>query len=135
MNIKKGYYYVFYKFYKFGEWSPSDFPSDFTATFAITVLEVLFLGTLKFYYIEFVDRNDPFVLISFQTIVPLVIVVLVNYFAFINNDRWKKYVTEFDQWPRNKNLIGTYVVIGILVFIIVNLIIAINIMGQVTGIH
>ena len=135
MNIKKAYYYLFYKLYKFGEASPSSFPSDFTATFAIVVFEVLFFIALKFYYIEFIDRGNTFVFVSFQTLGPLGAVLLVNYFAFINNDRWKEYVNEFDQWPRNRNIIGTWIVIGIIAFIIVNLVVAFNTMGQITGIH
>lgn len=135
MTIKKAYYYLFYKLYKFGESSPSSFPSNFTATFAIAVFEVLFLITLKFYYIEFIDQSNSFVFLSVETLVPLITVFLVNYFAFLNNDRWKEYVNEFDQWPRNRNIIGTWIVIGIIAFIIVNLAVAFHIMGEITGIH
>jgi len=135
MNIKKAYYYLFYKFYKFGERSPSSLPSDYTAILAISVLEVLFLGALKFYYIEFIDQNNSFEFFSFQTLVPLIAVLLLNYFAFFKNDRWKEYVNEFNQWPRKRNIIGTWIVIGIVVFIIVNMVVAIHIMGQITGIN
>lgn len=134
INIKRGYYYIFYKFYKFGELSPSSFPSDFTATFAIAVLEVLFLIALKFYYIEFIDLRNTFVFASFQTIFPLVLVFLINYFAFLNNDKWKVYVNEFNQWPKERNLIGTWIVAGIVIFIIVNLFVAFSIMSKITGI-
>jgi purine-cytosine permease-like protein len=133
MKIKRAYYYLFYKFYKFGEWSPSVFPSDFTATFAIACLEVLFLMSLKFYYIEFIDRNDTFTFFSFQTLTPLLAVLLINYFAFINNSNWKKYIREFDRLPKNINLIGTWVVIGMASFVIGSLALAFYIMGQITG--
>ncbi len=135
MIIKKAYYYLFYKFYKFGEWSPSVFPSDFTATFAIACLEVLFLISLKFYYIEFFDRNDTFTFVSFQTIISLVTVFLINYFAFLNNKSWKTYVHEFDKLPESKNLIGTWIVIGLVAFVIGNLALAFHIMGKITGIE
>ncbi len=132
--MKKAYYYLFYKFYKFGEWSPSEFPSDFTATFAIACLEVLFLISLKFYYIEFIDHKDTFIFVSFQTLIPLATVFLVNYFAFINNTNWKKYVQEFDHLPKYKNLIGSWLVICIVAFIIGNVAYAFHIMGEITGI-
>ncbi len=135
MNVKKAYYYLFYKLYKFGEWSPSIFQSDFTATFAIVCLEVLFLGSLKFYYFNFVDHNDTFVLISFQTIIPLTAIILINYFAFINDNTWKKYVKEFDRLPKKKNLIGTWLIIGIILFVIVNFALAVHIMGRINGIE
>lgn len=135
MNIKKAYYYFFYKFYKFGEWSPSTLPSNYTAAVAIGVLEVFFWLALKFYYIEFVDPNSPFQLLALQTLIPLATIITVNCTAFLYTEGWKKYVSEFDQWPRSKNIIGTWVVTGIVAFIIANVIVAIHIMAQITGIH
>lgn len=135
MSIKKAYYYFFYKFYKFGERSPSTLPSNYTAAVAISVLEVLFWGALEFYYIEFVDPNSPFQLLALQTLIPLGIIFVVNSTAFLFTGGWKKYVGEFDQWPRSKNITGTWVVVGIVLFIIVNIIVAVNIMSQVRGRH
>lgn len=135
VSIKRGYYYLFYKFYKFGEASPSIFPSDFTATFAILSLELLFFISLKFYYIEFIDQSDEFELVSFQTFFALGFVVLVNYYAFIDKPRWKKYVNEFDQWPQRKNILGTWIVLGIVVFVICSLAFSFYMMGQITGIN
>ncbi|KIA92748.1 hypothetical protein OC25_15240 [Pedobacter kyungheensis] len=135
MKIKKAYYYLFYKFYKFGEWSPSVLPSDFTATFAIACLEILLLISLKFYYIEFFDRNDTFVFSSLQTLIPLSGVVIVNYYAFLNNKSWKTYVQKFDKWPEHKNLIGTWAVILFVAFVFGNLALAFHIMGKITGIE
>lgn len=135
MNIKKGYYYLFYKFYKFSEASPSLFPSDFVATLIIASLEVLLLISLKFYYIEFFDPNDTFTFTSFETLVPLSIVFLVNYFAFLNNDNWKSYIDKFDKLPKKKNLIGTWIAVAIVVLSIGSLALAFHIMGQITGIN
>jgi hypothetical protein len=134
MKIKSAYYYLFYKFYKFGEWSPSIFPSDFTATFAIACLEVMFLISIKFYYIEFFNRRSTFTFSSVQTLIPLIAVFLINYFAFLNDKSWKTYVKKFDKLPKNKDLMGTCLVILIVAFVIGNLALAFHIMGQVTGI-
>lgn len=131
MNIKKGYYYLFYKFYKFGEASPSIFPSDFTAAFAISSLEMLFLGSLEFYSTNFWGRNGDLKLASFHVIIPVASVVLINYFAFINNTKWKKYVRDFDKLPAKKNTIGTWIVIGVIAFVLVNLAFSIHLMNQI----
>ena len=135
MSIKKAYYYFFYKFYKFGERSLSTLPSNYTAAVAIGVLEVLFWLALKFFYIEFVDQNNSYQLLALQTLIPLGIIITVNCTAFLFTAGWKKYVSEFDQWPRSKNIIGTWVVAGIVLFIIVNIIVAVNVMSQVGGMH
>jgi len=131
--MKGAYYYLFYKLYKFGEWSPSSFPGDFTATFTIAVFETMFLACLKFYYIEFVNHNDVFSLTSFQTIVSLLAIFLINYFAFLRDAKWKDYVKSFDKLPKYKNIIGTWVVIGTLAFIIINVAISFHLMGQIAA--
>lgn len=135
MKIKDAYYYLFYKFYKFGEWSPSTLPSDFTAAFAISGLEIMLLISLKFYYIEFWDWNDTFTFGSIQTIIPLAGVILIKYFAFIKDDKWKTYVKKFDKLSETRNLIGTWIVIGVIAFVIGNLALAFHIMGKMTGIE
>ena len=131
----RAYYYLFYKLYKFGEWSPSSYPSDFTATYAIVVFETMLFGVLKFYYIEFLDKSAVFTFVSASTLIPLILIFLINYFAFLRNDNWQGYVSDFEKLPKRKNIIGTWIVIAILLSIILNVVLAFNIMGQITSIH
>ncbi|MGF7079536.1 hypothetical protein ABIB50_001879 [Mucilaginibacter sp. UYCu711] len=134
MTIKKAYYYLFYKYYKFGELSYSSFPSDFTATASIVFLEVLFLSSLRVYYFDFIDRSCDFEFGSYVTLIPLFIVFLINYMAFLANDNWKNYVHEFDQLPKRKNARGTLIVIIITLLIVINLALSFHIMGKITGV-
>ena len=134
MSIKRKYYYLFYKLYKFGEASPSIFPSDFTATCTICILEVLILGSLSFYATPFFGRGN-LKFISFQVLTPILVIVLVNYFAFIHNTVWKKYVKEFDRLPPKKNAEGTWIVLGVIVLIIVNFAFSGHIMSQIPITH
>ncbi len=89
--IKKAYFYLFYKIYHFGAKS-GPFPNDFSSAAVICMLEVMILATLKFYYIGFIDRHDTLELYSFQTIVSLLTIFFINYFAFID----KKYTGYMD---------------------------------------
>lgn len=129
MNIKEVYFYLFYKFYKFGEWSPSVFPSDWTAALAIDILELLLIASLKFYYIEYVDPSNE--LTPIQVIIVAIVVFVLNSIIFTMNDKWKSYVKKFDKLPRYKNIIGTWVVILIVAFILINVAISFNTMGQI----
>ena len=131
MIIKKAYFYLFYKFYKFGEWSPSVFPSDWTAAMAIAILEMLFIASLKFYYIEYIDPKNE--LTPLQVIVVGIVVFLVNTIAFVIKDNWKHYIKDFDKLPRYKNIIGTWVVILIVVFILVNAGISFKTMSEIAA--
>lgn len=131
MIIKKAYFYLFYKFYKFGEWSPSVFPSDWTATVAMGMLEMVFIASLKFYYIEYINPKNE--LTPLQVIVSGIVVFLGNAIAFIINDNWKHYIKEFDKLPRYKNIIGTWVVIIIVAFILVNAAISFKVMSDIAA--
>ena len=131
MIIKKAYFYLFYKFYKFGEWSPSVFPSDWTATLAIGILELLFIAALKFYYIEYINPKNE--LTPLQVVVAGILVFLINTIAFLINDKWKHYIKEFDKLPRYKNIIGTWVVIIIVAFILVNVSISFKAMSEIAA--
>jgi len=128
---KESYYYLFYKLYKFGEWSPSVFPSDWTATLAIGLLEIFSLSSLKFYYIEYVNQSSE--LTPIQVITAIILVFVINTIAFLINDKWKHYIKEFDKLPRNKNIIGTWVVIIVVAFILVNTAISFSMMGQIAA--
>ncbi|QKJ31280.1 hypothetical protein HQ865_16445 [Mucilaginibacter mali] len=131
MNLKKAYYYLFYKFYKFGEASPSLFPNDLTAAFAIDWLEALLLASIGFYLMPLTGRNGHLSVFSFQVLLPLLVIFLINHFAFIHDKRWKKYIDEFDRFPQKKNNKGTWFVIGIIAFIIINFGFSVYVMKQV----
>jgi len=130
----KAYYYLFYKFYRIGELSPSSFPSDFTSTFAITVLETILIFSLNFFYIDFVNK-DYVLTFNLQTIAPLVVVFIVNYLAFIRSDKWKDYNKEFEQLPTDVNNRGTAIVMGVVLVIITSMWYSIHVMSVITGIH
>lgn len=132
MNLQKGYYYVFYKFYKFAKESHSVFPSDFVATLFITILEVLSLFSLKIYY-KYFHRDDTLTFLSFEVVVPLVVIFLINHFAFISNNKWKKYVLEFDKLSKNQNLQGSRIVGAVIILIIVNLGYSLYLIGIING--
>jgi len=131
MMIKKAYFYLFYKFYKFTDWAHTMFPHDMAATAAIAMLEVLFILSLKFYYIEYINPKNE--LTPLQMILAGIVIVAINSFAFIMNDNWKHYFKEFDKLPRYKNIIGTWVVILIVVFILVSAGISFKTMSEIAA--
>jgi hypothetical protein len=131
MMIKKAYFYLFYKFYRFTDWAHTVFPHDMAATAAIAILEMVFIVSLKFYYIEYINPKNE--LTPLQMIVLGIVVFLVNTIAFIMNDNWKHYFKEFDKLPRYKNIIGTWVVILIVAFILVSAGISFKAMSEIAA--
>ena len=127
--MKKAYYYLFYKFYRMSEAAPSRWLSDWKAGICIIALELWSVYSLVNYYNIFINRC--FALNKTYVIITVLIICSINYFAFVHTDVWKEYVKEFDQLPKKKNRIGSWVVFGVVLFVIVNLIFSFYLMSQI----
>ena len=121
MAIKKAYYYLFYKLYKFSEAAPSRWLSDWKAEFVIDILMLSLFSSLIPYYRVF--RNpDSRVGDGNLLFYILLIISVTNYFIFHNKNQWKEIVNEFDKSPIKKNKIGGWVVFGVILLFVANFI-------------
>lgn len=128
-KLKRGYYYLFYKFYKFSEAAPSRWMSDWKAGMVIGVLEIWSIFSIINYYTFFI--NNEFYLTRNYYIIIGSIIFILNYFAFIHTNVWKDYVKEFDRLPKLVNRKGSWLVFGIVLFVITNLIFSFYLMFQI----
>ncbi|MFL9485545.1 hypothetical protein ACI6Q2_22380 [Chitinophagaceae bacterium LWZ2-11] len=122
--MAKAYNYLFYKFYKIFEASPSRWWSEWKAMVVIFVLELWMLLSLTIYYAiikhqDLFSGEKPLFLTVVITIIGL---TLINYFIFIHEDKWKNCVKEFDCWPTRKNRIGSLIVLLFVLLVAANLI-------------
>lgn len=129
------YRYLFYKLYKFYEGTPfwsAKWWSDWKASFSLLVLEIWSLVSIVVYY-EVITKKTllPEQVLNKVAIGVVVLLAIVKYFAFEHKGRWKRYVAEFSQWPKNKNRIGTLIVWLIVLFILGNLIFSFYLMSQI----
>lgn len=130
--LKRAYYYFFYKLYKFWEnVSDPKFWSDWKAGVVIIALEIFLLASIFIYYKVFFNRNIHLSESNWDIIIPMLVVVIPNYFAFVHTDRWKDYIKEFDELPKRSNKIGSWIVFSIVLLVIVNLIFSIYLMSQI----
>jgi hypothetical protein len=132
MTLRKAYYYLFYKLYKFSEAAPSRWWSEWKASLSLMVLEIWILISVMVYYKVFTKKD--LIADSSLTAVGITVVislVIIKYFAFDHHDRWKDYVKEFDKWSIRKNRIGTLVVWMIILFTLGNLIFSFYLMSQI----
>lgn len=122
MLVKKAYQYLFYKFYKMSDAAPSKWWSEGKASMAIGVLEIWTIISILIYYKVLIDPSSNimgtitiwFVIITFVTI--------TDYFIFHYKNRWKSIISEFDNLPKKKNTLGSWIVFGIVLIIIGNFI-------------
>jgi hypothetical protein len=113
------------------EAAPSRWWSEWKASLALDALIGFFIFSLFIYYAVFID---PFTNIGGKTetiIVMGVLILLPNYFIFHHRDQWKEIVVEFDKMPKKKNRIGSWIVFGIFLFVISNLIFSFYLMSRI----
>lgn len=132
-SIKRAYYYLFYKLYKFSEAAPSRWLSAFKAGAVVVVLEVCLFLSMMNYYNVFINRN--FELNETYAIIIVLIIASFNYYTFAHTDAWKKYAKQFNQLPKRTNFIGSMIVFSIVLVVIANLIISFYLMSQVDWIN
>lgn len=133
--IKKSYYYFFYKIYRSIEYtselSGGKFLTLFKAGAVMIALEIWILISLSAYYAIY---TKTFIELSISmpiAYIPLIIIIAFNYLTFDYKDNWKKYNGEFANYSKRKNRIGGWIVFGIILLIISNLIYAFYLMGEV----
>lgn len=132
MNIKQAYYYFFYKLYRFWNKASNPFLSNnFRAEVTIIALEVWLLLSIGIYYVVATKTVVELTLFNPIVIIPFLVIILINYYAFINTNAWKGYALEFDQLSKKKNMIGDWIVFGIVLFIIANLVFSFYLMSQI----
>lgn len=112
--IKQGYYYLFYKLYKFWDYiSVPKFWSDVKASLSIDLL-VLFTIASIFFYLSFENKT------LFLTC--LILMLFISNYFLLKDVVWKDYSDYFDKLPKSKNRNATIIVWSIIVLIIINFI-------------
>lgn len=102
-KIKRGYTYIFYKFYSSLEkYSGPPFGSEWKASSMLSILLTILIYSLLILYMIFIDRHseiggNPYIMVS--TIVGLNI---MNYIIFLRCDQWKIIVKRFDKLSPKK---------------------------------
>lgn len=120
------YHYFFYKIYKSIEYtselSGGKFLSAFKASLVMITLEIWILLSLGIYY-TIITKIKIELSISMPIIyIPLIIIISIDYFIFHNKNQWKNIILKFDKLTKKRNIIGGWIVCGVVVLIITNLI-------------
>ncbi|WP_426479370.1 hypothetical protein ACP3T3_07955 [Chryseobacterium sp. CBSDS_008] len=123
-KIKKAYYYFFYKIYKSIEYTSEmvggAFWTDFKTGIVIGTLEIWLLASGLIYYSIIKNIKLNLTITNPIVLIPIVLLFILNYFAFIRTDVWQKYNAEFDKLPKDKNKKGAIIVWAIIAFITIN---------------
>jgi len=130
--MKRAYYYIFYKLYRYYEKGPSVWMSDWKAVLTLDILASSVFLSLFNYYAIYLNRNFRFddnrgiiILTLFLT------TFLPNHFIFQYKDRWKKILQGFQFIDKMKNRILGLVVIVMIILIFANLSFSYYLMSKV----
>lgn len=120
-KIKRAYYFLFYKLYKFWDYiSYPKFATGWKAGLSIIVLQIwIYFSIINFY--SFLN-NTKIYLNFFNSLIifPFILILAVDYISFIHYDYvWKKYNEEFENMSKVKNLVGGIIVWSIIISIII----------------
>jgi hypothetical protein len=133
--IVKSYYYFFYKIFRSIEYTSrltgGEFFTFHKAGLVMLALETWLLFSLGAYYKIYTQTS---IQLSFSMpiiYIPAIILFAFNYFSLDYKSKWKKYNSEFDNYSKKKNRIGGFIVYGIIVLIISNLIYSFYLMSLV----
>jgi hypothetical protein len=125
MSIKKLYYYFFYKIYKAIQYTSApfgEFLTNFKAGLVMIALEIWSVFFIGIYYSLITDTKIELFISMPIIYIPLITIIGFNYYSLNYLTIWKSYYKEFEQLPKRKNIMGSWVVFGIVLFIIANLI-------------
>jgi hypothetical protein len=121
-QIRKAYHYLFYKLYK---WIGEDnLWGDWKAELSIDILSIFIGISFLTYYTIYFDRyfrigDGKFFLIGY-----VLFIAIPNYFIFHHNNQWIDIVKEFDKLPKLRNKIGGWLIFGVVLLIIANMVFA-----------
>ncbi|MCL8537387.1 hypothetical protein M9991_11000 [Chryseobacterium gallinarum] len=120
-NIKSVYYYFFYKLYNHYENNSTPWLSGFKANISLGALEIWLILSISNYFVLITGKStDDLTIWQPSIFIPLVLLFLLHYFAFINTDIWKEYNKEFSLLPKEKNRKNGIITWSIIILIILN---------------
>jgi hypothetical protein len=79
----------------------------------------ILLSVYNYFRYLFSFPNQLF-LFSMANLVPLALLMGLNWAFFWKDDKWKEYVETFDKLPKEQNTKGRYIVISLTIFLFLN---------------
>lgn len=133
--IKKSYYYFFYKIYHSIWYTSNAFGGESLisskTSLVILALETWGLFSLTNYYTIYTKTFTELTISMPVVYIPCIILFVFNYFTIHYKDKWKQYNNEFDNYSKRKNRIAGWIVFGIILLIISNLIYSFYLMSEI----
>lgn len=134
-KIKRYYHYFYYRIYRFIEYTSEQmggkFLTEFKAGITVIAFEIWSLLSIYNYYTIITKENLHLSFKKTLIYIPLIIIILLKWQNFSSKEQWFSYHQQFDALPKKVNKKGGWIVFGITVFIILNLVFSFYLMMQI----
>ncbi len=120
--MKKAYYLLFYKLYSFFKSISDDGFADWKALIIVSGSQVILIIELLVWWALLTKSFADFS--KYWLIIPVFSITILNYYIFLEKDRWKAYAKEFKQYPKRKSKVIGWLVFVFLLSILSSLIFA-----------
>ena len=132
MNIKTAYYLLFYKLYCFFKAAWEDSWSDWKSLIAINTLEILLITGLCVWLEVIFKVSVDLSANPYAFVIPIAVIIVVsNYFIFLQKNKWKSYAEKFKNYSKAKKQLASWTVFVFVLAILANVILAFYAMSQI----
>lgn len=132
-TLLRYYYYLYYKIYHSIKYTSQKLGGEFwTDIKAIIVLDAIMICnilSLLGYYNIFIDRYFKLEKAVFVGI--MILVIVINSKLFLPLSKGEKYYNNFDSLPKKEHTKKTLIIIGLIIFIIINFIYMLYLKSQI----
>jgi hypothetical protein len=123
--MKKTYYLLFYKLNNFFKYVHDDSWTTWKALIVICVAEgFLMLEPFIWYDVIWPGPSSPTENSKAKLFIPALILVGLNYWILMHNDKWKVYEEEFKNHSRRKKIISSWLTFLFIIGVLTSLILA-----------
>jgi len=116
--IKKIYFYLYYKIYRFGKSLSDDALNSWKPLIVICLLQLFVIISIDLWLIILFRKSYFLEQANIILWVICVGLAVINYYIFLGQDNWKFYSKEFIKYSRKRNFIGSLLVIGVITGIV-----------------
>jgi len=131
-KIKTAYAYLFFFLYKQVSKPKPQFLLYFKTAVSLVALEFMIVIATFIYFTDITKLSllpeKPNIYLILLTIVPF---IFIKFWFFERKDKWKNYVSKFEQWPEKRKKKWNLIMRIIIFFVIANVVFSFYLMSQI----
>jgi hypothetical protein len=130
-TLQIGYAYLFFFFYNSVNKVKGNILVQFKALLMVAGIEFVIIIAIATYYMNFKRIMIPQDFDKLYLLIPILPLVGLKLWFFERNENWKRYISEFNTWPEDKQKKWNLIMRCIVIFVFANLFFSFYWMSQI----